>query len=68
MPATAISPDARFFIALNAGSGHSETEERRTTIETVLRDAGRQFELTIVDQPDTIDEIAGKLALSLIHI
>lgn len=62
MPATATSADARFFIVLNAGSGHSETEERRTTIESVLNDAGRQFELTIVDQPDTIDEIAAKLA------
>ncbi|HEX8406227.1 MAG TPA: diacylglycerol kinase family protein [Duganella sp.] len=62
MTATAALPDATFFIALNAGSGHSETEERRTTIETVLRAAGRQFELTVIDQPDTIDAIAGKLA------
>ena len=51
MPATATAPDARFFIALNAGSGHSETEERRTTIESVLRAAGRRFELTI-ENPD----------------
>lgn len=62
MPPTATSPDARFFIALNAGSGHSETDERRTTIESVLRAAGRRFELTIVDQPDTIDDIAARLA------
>lgn len=62
MPATAIQPDARFFIALNAGSGHDETEERRSTIESVLRKAGRQFQLAIIDQPGTIDEIAAQLA------
>ena len=62
MPSTAIQPDAPFFIALNAGSGHSETAERRATIETVLRGAGRRFELTIIDQPDTIDEMAAQLA------
>jgi diacylglycerol kinase family enzyme len=62
MQATAALPDATFFIALNAGSGHSETEERRTTIESVLRAAGRRFELTMIDQPDTIDDIAARLA------
>lgn len=62
MPPNPTLPDATFFIALNAGSGHSETDERRSTIETVLRAAGRRFELTMIDQPDTIDEIAGKLA------
>ena len=62
MTATAAPPDATFFIALNAGSGHSETDERRATIETVLRAAGRKFELTMIDQPGTIDEIAARLA------
>ena len=62
MTATAAPHDATFFIALNAGSGHSETDERRSTIETVMRDAGRRFELTMIDQPDTIDEIATRLA------
>lgn len=62
MPATAALPDATFFIALNAGSGHDETDERRTTIESVLREAGRQFRLTIIDQPDSIDAIAAELA------
>lgn len=62
MPTTALQPDAPFFIALNAGSGHAETEERRTTIESVLREAGRQFQLTVIDQPDTIDQIAAQLA------
>lgn len=42
MPATA----APFFIALNAGSGHAETAERQSIIESVLRGAGRQFQHT----------------------
>jgi len=62
MPTTALQPDAPIFIALNAGSGHAETEERRTTIESVLREAGRQFQLTVIEQPDTIDQIAAQLA------
>ena len=62
MPTTTVAPDAPFFIALNAGSGHSETDERRSTIETVLRAAGRHFELTMIDEPGTIDEIAARLA------
>lgn len=62
MTAPAAPHDATFFIALNAGSGHSETDERRSTIETVLRQAGRHFELTMIDEPGTIDEIAARLA------
>lgn len=53
---------APFFIALNAGSGHAETAERQAIIESVLRGAGRQFQLTIIDQPDSIDDIAAQLA------
>jgi diacylglycerol kinase family enzyme len=62
MPATVLLPNAPFLIALNAGSGHAETEERRSTIESVLREAGRQFHLTVIDRPDTIDRIASQLA------
>lgn len=51
-------PDAPFFIVLNAGSGHEETELRRSTIEDVLRGAGRHFTLVMVDQPDQLAEIA----------
>ena len=58
----AAAPDAPFFIVLNAGSGHAETAERRAVIESVLNDAGRRFELTLVDQPDTIDAVAAHMA------
>jgi diacylglycerol kinase family enzyme len=62
MPATLDLPHATFFIVLNAGSGHAETDERRSTIESVLDAAGRSYKLTIVDQPGTIDAIAGEAA------
>lgn len=62
MPATSAPPDATLYIVLNAGSGHAETDERRDTIETVLRAAGRRFELHVLDQPGAIDDIAGRMA------
>ena len=62
MTTTHLPPDAPVFIVLNAGSGHADTDERRATIETVLRAAGRTFHLAIVEQSDTLDKIAGDMA------
>lgn len=62
MPTTEPSPDAPFFIILNAGSGHSETELRRSTIETVLAAAGRRCELELVDDPAELQAIARNMA------
>ncbi|NML59913.1 diacylglycerol kinase [Massilia sp. RP-1-19] len=60
-----IKPDPRtpFFIVLNAGSGSSETAERRAVIDEVLTQAGRSFELTLVDDPENIAAIAERAAL-----
>lgn len=55
-------PQATFFIVLNAGSGSSETDERRSVIEEVLTKAGRGFELTLVDDPEDIADIAARTA------
>lgn len=62
MTSPADTSTAPFFIVLNAGSGHADTDERRTTIESVLRDAGRVFQLTVVDAPEHLDTIAKKMA------
>jgi diacylglycerol kinase family enzyme len=51
MTASWPRPDAPFFIVLNAGSGHEETQLRRSTIEDVLRGAGRRYTLAMVEQP-----------------
>lgn len=58
MPETTPNPAAPFFIVLNAGSGSSETALRRSTIEDVLREAGRSFHLTMVEEPEKLGEIA----------
>lgn len=62
MTSPADSFSAPFFIVLNAGSGHADTDERRSTIESVLRDAGKVFQLTVVDAPEHLDTIAKKMA------
>lgn len=58
MPVIPPYPDASFFIILNAGSGHEETELQRHTIQDVMNASGRRFELIVVDQPDRLDAIA----------
>jgi diacylglycerol kinase family enzyme len=62
MPTTEPRPDAPFFIVLNAGSGHSETELRRSTIEDVLAGAGRQCTLALVDDPAELAAKARSMA------
>jgi len=62
MPPSAPRPDAPLFIVLNAGSGHSETELRRSTIEEVLAAAGRSCHLEMVDDPTQLESIAKRLA------
>jgi diacylglycerol kinase family enzyme len=63
MQANKPDPKAPFYIVLNAGSGSSETEERRAVIEDVLTQAGRQFQLTLVDDPGQIANIAARVAV-----
>jgi diacylglycerol kinase family enzyme len=63
MQSIKLDPQAPFFIVLNAGSGSSETEERRAVIDEVLTQAGRTFELTLVDDPENIAAIAARAAL-----
>lgn len=53
---------APFFILLNAGSGHADTERQRSTIEALLTAAGRDFELTVVDQAGELADIARRMA------
>ncbi|UVW28065.1 diacylglycerol kinase family protein [Massilia sp. H6] len=62
MPTTEPRPDAPFFIVLNAGSGSSETELRRSTIETVLAAAGRSCQLELVGDPAQLQNIARSMA------
>ncbi len=54
-------PAEPYFIVLNAGSGHAETELQRTTIEQALTRAGRAFELAVVDDPSELDAVAQRM-------
>ncbi|MBQ5941299.1 diacylglycerol kinase family protein [Massilia sp. AB1] len=62
MPIAEPAPNAPFFIVLNAGSGHSETELRRSTIEDVIGGAGRVCHLEVVDEPERLHDIARAMA------
>ena len=62
MQSIKCDPQAPFFIVLNAGSGSSETEERRSVIDEVLTQAGRTFQLALVDDPENIADIAARAA------
>ena len=53
---------ASFFIILNAGSGHEETDGQRATIEEAFTRSGRKFTLRVVDDPSQLDAIAADLA------
>ena len=50
-----------YFIVLNAGSGHAETELQRTTIEQALTRAGRQFQLEVVENPSELDAVSQRM-------
>ena len=51
-------PDAPFYIVLNAGSGHSDTDKASDAISKVLSEAGRLHEILHVEDPKQLREIA----------
>jgi len=46
------------FIILNAGSGDTEAAVRRQTIERELTRAGRRYELSVIEEPGKLTEVA----------
>ena len=63
MPALQPGSNAAFYVVMNAGSGHSETELRESTIRSVLQEAGRTCHLERVDDPAELGEIARRMAV-----
>ena len=59
---TEPGPNAVFYVVLNAGSGHAETELRCSTIRDVLGAAGRPCQLEIVRDPTQLGDIARRMA------
>jgi diacylglycerol kinase family enzyme len=54
---TSAAP-GRFHVILNAGSGHRATDDTRAIIERGLAEAGRDYELVMVEDPEQLGEIA----------
>ena len=52
------TPDAPFFVVLNAGSGHSDTGTARDAIAAVLTAARRAHEIIRVDDPEKLRDIS----------
>jgi diacylglycerol kinase family enzyme len=46
------------FIVLNAGSGRGDTERRKAAIQHVLEEAGRRYELFVVDDSRKLPTVA----------
>ena len=62
MPLVEPGPNAAFYVVMNAGSGHSETALRESTIRDVLAAAGRTCHLELVDEPSELCDIARRMA------
>lgn len=62
MPNLEPDKNAAFYVVLNAGSGHSETELRCSTIRDVLGEADRTCHLEIVEDAANLAETARKMA------
>ena len=62
MPTIEPGPNAAYYVVLNAGSGHSETELRCSTIREVLKEEGRTCHLEIVHDPGQLGDIARRMA------
>jgi diacylglycerol kinase family enzyme len=62
MTPTDPGPDAPFYVVLNAGSGHEETELRCSTITDVFTEAGRTCHLEVVNDGAQLADIAKRMA------
>lgn len=53
-----LDPRAPIFVVLNVGSGSEDANAARAVIERVLTQARREHELTVVDEPGRLRDIA----------
>jgi diacylglycerol kinase family enzyme len=58
MTSIEVAANAKFFILLNAGSGHEDAVRTREIIEQVLDEAGRSYHLRLVEDPRRLPELA----------
>ena len=55
---TVTQPEMPFFIVMNAASGHREGDDTRAIISRVMREAGREHYLHLVENPRDLARVA----------
>jgi len=60
MQIVTINPSAPFFIVFNPGSGRDDADVTRTTIETFLAEAGREYHIMVVEDASRLPHISAE--------
>lgn len=63
-----MQPEMPFFIILNTASGHRESDATRATIARVMREAGREHHLRLVENPADLAAVARAAVLDANHV
>ncbi len=57
---SSLLPNVPLFILLNQRSGSTDTDAARAVIEKVLKEADREYELALIEDPGRLNEIASR--------
>jgi diacylglycerol kinase family enzyme len=63
-----MQPEMPFFIILNAASGHRESGDTRAIIARVMREAGREHHLRLVEDPADLATVAQTAVVEANHV
>lgn len=61
-------PEMPFFIVLNAASGHRESRDTRAVISRVMREAGREHHVRLVENPSDLAHVARAAVAEANHV
>jgi diacylglycerol kinase family enzyme len=65
---SAMQPEMPFFIILNTASGHRESDDTRAVIKRVMREAGREHHLRLVEDPADLGSVARAAVVEANHV
>ena len=63
-----LQPEMPFFIVLNAASGHREPGDTRAVISRVMREAGREHHMRLVENPSDLAHVARAAVAEANHV
>lgn len=63
-----MQPEMPFFIILNTASGHRESDDTRAVIKRVMREAGREHHLRLVEDPADLGSVARAAVVEANHV